>query len=50
MGEEKSGRGYTELTMGEIQKSENGSEKGYHETVEGIEEESSEEDQRPVWC
>ena len=52
-----SGRGYTEPTRGELQKSERGSEKGYHEEEEeGIKEENSEEDQRaggtsckPLW-
>ena len=42
--EEKSGHGYTEPTMGRLQKSERGSKKGYHEREEGIEEENSEED------
>ena len=32
--------------MGELQKSEKRSKKGYHEREEGIEEENSEEDQR----
>ena len=47
--EEKSERHYTGPTMGELQKSEKGSEKGYHEREEGIEEEYSEEDQRAEW-
>ena len=38
--------GYTEPTMGELQKSKKGTEKGHHEREEGIEEENSEEDQR----
>ena len=41
--EEKSGRGYTE-PAGELQKSERGSEKGYHEREDVIE-----EDQRAGW-
>ena len=35
--------------MGELQKSEKGSGKGYHDREEGIEEENSEEDQRAGW-
>ena len=35
--------------MGELQKREKESEKGYHERKEGIDEENSEEDQRAGW-
>ena len=35
--------------MGELQKSEKGSEKGYRVIEERIEEENSEEDQRAGW-
>ena len=37
---EKSVHGYTEPTMGQLQKSKKGSEKGYHEREEEIEEET----------
>ena len=39
----------SEPTMGELQKSTNGSEKGYHERKEGIEELDSEKDQKAGW-